>query len=303
MLGLGVTVASAATDWEGITWEDYRGTSAVNGQGNLEVTTTGPGACDDGGAGPVCWGVTRYDTPDALRNAPGHSVSVSFIDNGPGTHGMQIWATKEDLPSSWTQFGARNGDTHYYILLLRFDPSFEIDTVVLDIERTAGEHTLTIGKRADNTIDYFIDGDLVYTDTFLQMGYLGDVYLGTQSVISNPVTGIFTSYSTDNTYIEPVPQARLCINSYSGAIRVTEDDCSPYETLHKLPFDGSLTLCSSYHTGSTRVSETGSCLPFERKIEAMGDKSLLTCTSLYTGKMRIPYYGGTCNQYERAAFI
>ncbi len=304
LLGLGVTTALAVTvEWEGVTWDDYRGSISVNVDGNLEATTTGPGACDNSGAGPNCWGVAHYNTPDSLRNAPGHSVTVSFIDDGPGTHGMQIWATKETSPSSWTQFGARNGDTHYYILLLRFDPTFDLQTVELDVERVAGLRTLTIAKRADNTVDYFIDGDLVYTDTFLELGYIGDVYLGTQSTISSPVSGVFTAYSTDNTYVEPVPQGRLCINSFTGAIRLTDDDCSSSETLHKLPFDGALILCSSYYTGSTRVSDTGSCRPYERTIEALGDKSLQTCVSRYTGKMRIPRPGGSCTLYELETYI
>jgi hypothetical protein len=304
LLGLGVTTVSAVTlDWEGVTWDDYKGTISVNVDGNLEATTTGPGACDNSGAGPNCLGAAHYNTPDSLRNAPGHSVTVTFIDDGPGTHGMQIWATKDDSPSSWTQFGARDGATHYYILLLRFEPVFDYVIVELDVARTVGLRTLTIGKRADNTIDYFIDGDLVYTDTFLQLGYISDIYLAALSTISSPVSGVFTAYSTDNTYVEPVPQGRLCINSFTGAIRLTDGDCSSSETLHKLPFDGALILCSNSYTGSTRVSATGSCLSYERTIEALGDKSLQTCVSKYTGKMRIPRPGGSCTLYELETYI
>ncbi len=295
VLGLssfGLAGAVAPIVWEGVTWDQPYGASSLGGGGELEVTSS----C----GAENCWGAAHYNTPVAFRNAPGHSVSFTFYDPGSGGGGVQIWIEKEGSPhAAWTQFGAWDGDVNYGIYWWNVDTDVDgsVDTGVM---RSTGLHTLTVGKRPDGTVDYFIDGALVETNTQMDMGYIGDVYLAAHSDAPNPTTAIFHAYSVANDYVGP--PTKLCVSPYSGKIRMLRE-CTAGEMTVLLPESAPQTLCANYYTGIARLPFNASCTARERTVVAVGDQSIAACVNSYSGYVRLPLGPSLCRVNETEAHI
>lgn len=200
----GVTIVYAdPLLWKGIDWDpSIYGSIAVN-VGNLEVTTASFGTSS--------WGTAHYNTPNSFRAAPTPWVKVTFLDS-PGTAAGQLWMEDETYNSNyglntgtlgaWTQFGAweRADRPNYMIYWWDYDTGLDgfVDT---GFARTAGAHTLLLGKRVDGTIDYWLDGWLVFSTTDITPNYFGDIYLAAHSPGANPgQTIVFTDYQTGTDY-------------------------------------------------------------------------------------------------------
>ena len=197
-VALSATSAMAATvSWEEATWDDYSGSITVNGDDELEVTS----AC--AAEATSCWGSAHSNTPQDFRDAAAQVVTTTFVDEGPGTPGGQIWVEEESGTGGWTQFGAYQNQAEYRIFEWEYTTNAML-SVSTGVARTAGEHTLSIAKRADGTVDYYLDDALVYTAVHLTLDFIGDVYLAANS-LAEPGTVTFTAYDTSTAYDGPPP--------------------------------------------------------------------------------------------------
>ena len=212
---LSAGVVFAAGLWMTIIWGDIYGSSIVNGGGDLEVTTSSCSATS-------CWGAAHYNTPAAFRAAATPWVKYTFIDEGLGHPGPQLWMEDEEYSTpgagAWTQFGTwqRGGSEYedYRIYWWDYDTDLADDSTLNDsnnsvgwidtgVARSAGEHTLMLAKRADGTVDYWIDGQLVHSTTDITPNYFGDIYLVGHSDPADPGqagTVVFTDYQTGTNY-------------------------------------------------------------------------------------------------------
>ena len=215
-VALTATSALAATvSWEGVTWDDAFGSITVNGDDELEVTSS----CAD--EATSCWGAAHYNTPQEFRDAEAQVVTTTFIDEGPGTPGGQIWVEEESGTGGWTQFGAYQNQAEYRIFEWEYTTDAML-TVSTGVARTAGEHTLTIAKRVDGTVDYYLDDAFVYTAQHLTLDFIGDVYLAGHST-GEPGTVTFTSYETSTEYDGPPPRPSTKDDCENGGWRSYED--------------------------------------------------------------------------------
>ena len=185
--------ARADVVWKGISWDASYGTIAVDGAGNLVTTTQ---YCNEYG----CWGVAHYSTPDDFRAAATPLVEAKFVDEGPGNPGAQLWM-EDNNPTTGasTQFGAwqRPGYDNYKVYWWDYETGLDgwVDTGVV---RTAGPHTLALSMRADRTIDYRLDGALVFSTTNITPNYFGEISLAGHSDPSSPgQTVLFTDFKAE----------------------------------------------------------------------------------------------------------
>jgi hypothetical protein len=212
--------------WSGQTWTNPYGGIAVNGAGQLAVTSS---TCFD----TACWGAAHYNTSAAFRSTPGTVVTFSFVDDGPGTAGGQLWIEQESGANpGWSQFGAWQRFSDYELYWWDEDGGSDL-LVPTGIGRTAGVHTLALGKRADGTVDYYLDGQLVYTTTALHLDYIGDVYLAANSQPDNPgQTVLYTEYGEVTGYTGPPASKDACKNGgWAASVFPTfknQGDCVSY---------------------------------------------------------------------------
>ena len=184
--------AADAVNWKGYDWGTYDGSIAVDSSGNLVVTAPSAGA----------YGGAHINIPSIFRNSPTQWVQISYIDELHS--GGQIWLEDESAPDqAWTQFGtwAYSSQPNYRTYVWDVEP----DTSVFTTEdaRTSGEHTLKIGKRADSTIDYWLDGNLVHSTSATTWTYFGDVYLAARQDGANFLSTTFTDFQMGTDYSAP----------------------------------------------------------------------------------------------------
>ncbi|RMF94211.1 MAG: PEP-CTERM sorting domain-containing protein [Nitrospinota bacterium] len=229
MLGLSFLVTQAwATSvvWEGITWTDA-------GFGNtLDVTASDHLLVGPGSSGT--YGVAHYNTDSTFRAATTPFVEVFFIDTG-GNDRVQLWMEDETLgplgsAGAWMQFGTWYGlpatygdENHYGIYYNDYDADLADDGTVnfsagvfidTGIDRTAGEHRLILGRRADGTIDWTLDNTIVLSlsPTEFSPNYFGDIYLAARYN-----TAEFTNYRTGLDYA-PIPEPATLLLVASGVL-------------------------------------------------------------------------------------
>jgi hypothetical protein len=161
---------------------------------------------------------------------------VSFIDEGPGTEGSQLWMEDENYATpnggAWTQFGAweREGYDNYMIYWWDYDKELTLGDIEgvswgwvdTGVPRSAGEHTLLLGMQSDGTVDYWLDGCLVLTTTAITPNYFGDIYLAGHSDPSNPsATVVFTYYNTGTDYDDVLTQKYYGDVTLSGGFQAS----------------------------------------------------------------------------------
>jgi len=215
MLALGqfaATSRAATVTWSGQNWDDnYGGTVALNGS-DLNVTTVAMTNSS--------WGAAHINTSSTFRTAPTQWVQASFIDAGGTGPGASIWLEHEAVPGAWTQAGAYEGDSNYSIYW--WNEVTNADATITLGARTAGTHTIKIGKLADGTIEYSLDGVYVGSESGAPFGYLGDVYLAGNSALNNPGQTItFTDFQMGTNYVTaavPLPAAAWASLMLLGAL-------------------------------------------------------------------------------------
>jgi hypothetical protein len=201
------SIASAATiGWKGEVWDDNYGNTSlnVNGFDQLEVSAT---------PAPNGWSAAHFNTDVAFRSSATPFVEFGFLDTGNPVR-KEIWIEDETTSplgsaGGWLQFGA-NGGT-YKIFYNDYDADLTDDSIVnfstgqsvdTGVARSVGERLLKIGRRADGTVDFWIDGMLSTSLSAAQFSpnFFGDIYLG-----SRYENTAFTHFVTGGDYAIPEP--------------------------------------------------------------------------------------------------
>lgn len=297
LVGFGPTALAAHTvDWQGINWNHPFGDIDINTDGNLEVTATD---CFD----EECFGTAHDNTPQSFRDAPDHSVTVWFEDPGPGMHGAQIWIEKEGSPNAaYAELGAFPGENTYTLNWWNVDTD-ERQAIDTGIARTAGVHSLTIGKRADGTVDFYVDANLVFTTSEMNIGYIGDVYLASHSISPAQETAVFIDFEANEQYELGAPNIieTLCVSRITGAASASDDgSCGRWELAISLEDDP--TLCINRVTGGLRVTARG-CTRYELPHILSQDGELMVCHDLRTNGLRAVMSFTSCARFEQPAFL
>jgi len=209
----GFAFADSVT-WEGILWTDV---------GGLEATYATPGS--DLKVTPdstTYYGVAHYNTSPAFRASPTQFVEVKFTDTG-GPERAQIWMEDENTSplgsaGAWTQFGSWYGySANYQVYYDDYDQDL-LDNGTVDfsvgtffdtgVAATAGMHTLGLGKRADGTVDWLLDGNVVLSlgSGAFSPAYFGDIYLAARYG-----TATFNGYTASTAYTPPMPEPGVAL--------------------------------------------------------------------------------------------
>ncbi|HQZ88883.1 MAG TPA: hypothetical protein PLR44_02450 [Thermomicrobiales bacterium] len=157
-----VALAASSVTWEGINWGALSGTDINEIAGNLVVTNSGD------------WPAAHYNTSDSFRNTSTPSLTFTVIDAGPGTVTGGAYVEYEPYPWAGLFCTAAPGYDNYVINWWNEDDDVVIDT---GIRRSAGAHTFEIGRRADGTVDCWIDGRIAASVPAFGMQSITDVYL------------------------------------------------------------------------------------------------------------------------------
>jgi hypothetical protein len=201
--------AQAATvSWNGQNWDDDYASpdSVVSVVGsNLEVSIAPSGD----------WAAAHYNTNVAFRSAATPWIEVSFLDTANNDVRKGLWIEDENGASpgagGWLQFEIRDNSGTYKILYndydadnldgggLNFSAAQVLDT---GVARTAAEHTFKVGRRADGTVDFWVDGSLTNSLTSAQFNpnFFGDVYLSARGE-----TAVYTQFAVGTNYVVPEP--------------------------------------------------------------------------------------------------
>ncbi len=194
IMASGVDVTFANVTWKGLVWDPdgSGGSLAVNGDGNLVVTSGSPDGAD-------YWGTAHINTSADFRSATNPWIQVSFLDDGSGP-GARLGVEDESAPDqAWTSFGTKASRSDYYWYW--WDVDANTDGLTSLSTRAAGEHTMKVGELADGSVEYLFDGVLVghTTTAQVQWTYFGDVYLDAfTGAIGQSVT--FTDFQMGSGY-------------------------------------------------------------------------------------------------------
>lgn len=203
-LSLGASISHAATvTWEGHTWGDNSFPSiAVNGTtGNLDVTTTHYSTSQN-----VYYGAAHYNTDSTFRAASTPYVQATFADTGSGAAPYLAVEQEGGTHPTWAEIGVdpTNGTNTNYSLYWWNEVTNEDQAVTLGT-RSAGNHTVEIGRQANGTLDFWFDGSLVQSTSNPTPDNFGDVYLfGVGSSTTDTVS--FVSFEAGTNYV-PEPSS------------------------------------------------------------------------------------------------
>lgn len=203
--------ASGAANWKGRDWQDDLGSFVVDTVNDWLIVSAFDQIEENR------WGSAWYTTSAEFRAQPVQEISVAFIDEGlPGGRpapGPQIWLYEPEDPitGEWgSQFsiGAwqRDGATTYQLGFIDFDPPYDGGFIDTGVVRSAGQHQLRIARREDETVEFYLDGILVWTNTLFAVHSFGDIYLvvhGDQ--IPGPVDATFTDFQLNDQPVAPGP--------------------------------------------------------------------------------------------------
>ncbi|MBC8164681.1 MAG: hypothetical protein H7Y20_02280 [Bryobacteraceae bacterium] len=189
---------SATIVWAGQTWTvaGTGATASINGLGQLVLTK---GAADANvnvlqilPAAPESF-VNQHGTPEVTVSyvdpGPSYNVDLFIQESGPGVR-LQAGSLFFWQGLSYARFGTPAQETIVY-------------SVGKDLRAAGQAHTLTIGKRPDNTLDYIFDGQ-AYTTTYIKDNH-GN-FLFKQVILrlrggAGSVT--FTAFSYSDSHVPP----------------------------------------------------------------------------------------------------
>ncbi|HEX5241812.1 MAG TPA: hypothetical protein VFW23_01020 [Tepidisphaeraceae bacterium] len=222
-LAAGTASQAASVNYNGYTFDDggFGGTNTVSGS-NLQVGS-GPGRDT---ADNFYYGAAHYNTDAAFRSAATTFIEATLSDPGSGDAGFLAFEQEGGTHRSWAEIGvdADNSSTNYSLLWWN-EVTNATDTILLGA-RTAGDHSLEIGRESSGTVDFLFDGSLVYSTTGITPDYIGDVYLFSQGSTPNVIT-TYTNYAAGTDFVvAPVPSAAYagmallgCLGAFGGIRR------------------------------------------------------------------------------------
>jgi hypothetical protein len=220
----GNSKAIADVIWMGESWHPYAGSTLnVNGSNELEVTP-----------GSATYGAGSFNTDTTYRGLSTPAVSFTYTETiGDGIR-HQIWIEDEKTSGAagtlggWIQFGTwygsgiDNGD--FQLVYDDYDADYADDSSVnfstqkvidTGVAYSDGQHTVTVARENDGSIDFFVDGTLgtKVSASDLNPNFFGDIYLASANG-----TGVFQNFET-GTFAElaPVPEPASIALLFSGA--------------------------------------------------------------------------------------
>jgi hypothetical protein len=182
--------AQVFVEWKGYNWTvTPNASAAVDGDGNLVITRTGPDLPGGGGPG------VQIPLFDPTINANGTPwMLFSYVDNGPAvSQGYDLFINYNSAAariSGGSLFSCDGLGWERYGVPAQEDFLFLVGCGA----RSADSHTLYVGERADGTVDAIFDGSLwkgtflkdnaqapfAYTQVYLRVrdtdGAIGDTY-------------------------------------------------------------------------------------------------------------------------------
>ena len=190
-------------------------TLTLPGDGSLLITPTA-----DGAAGVAAW-KSDSRAPRTYRDADTPWYEATFLDD-PALQKILIFSdTSDDHLGPHSPI--TNGDL-FFGVFSTLNPTYKIQTYgqqtvggpftpvtyTTCVPREPGEyHTLKVGRRADGTMDYYVDGGLVYvnpatTANFVPT-YFNDVEFSVQDLAGDSVVtpGHFTQFAAGTSYAGP----------------------------------------------------------------------------------------------------
>lgn len=205
---LTAAAAVSATPWKNHDWQAWEGSFLVDSQADRLTVSAAEGADE------VRWGSAVTPTSAALRALPTQEIEVTVddpgFDNGVPLPGPQLVIEEEDRGpgnyGSMFRIGAwqQEGDMVYRIAYADYDEPYAWGFVETTKARTAGQHRFGARKRADGAVEFFIDGELVYTHTLFAVGSLGNVYLACHGAPgAGPRNAVFTDLRTNEVVEDP----------------------------------------------------------------------------------------------------
>ncbi|MCC7349956.1 MAG: PEP-CTERM sorting domain-containing protein [Phycisphaerales bacterium] len=212
----GISATQAAVAWSGQNWVENLGDAAVNVDGNLELTTsheTYPGSGD-------YVGQTYYTTDNAFRSSSTPYVKVTFTDSGSGVGPYLAFDKETGFNNGWAEIGANPlndvTEDHYSIYWDNFGGAYH----PVDLgARTAGDHTVQIGRRSDGTLDFWFDGSLKYSSDFnvINPSYMEYVYLAAAGTSASDVA-TFKNFESGTNYVVPEPSTITLLGIGAAAL-------------------------------------------------------------------------------------
>jgi len=224
-LAAGAASQAASVSYNGYTFDNggFGGANTVSGS-NLQV---GSGPSKDTVDG-YYYGAAHYNTSAAFRSASTPFVKATLSDPGSGDAGFLAIEQESGIGRSWAEIGVDGDNSTSNYSLLWWNEATNVSGDVILGARTAGDHSLEIGRESDGQVDFLFDGSLVYSTTNITPAYFGDVYLFSQGSATNVIT-TYTDYSagTDFPVVAPVPSAAYagmallgCLGAVGGIRRL-----------------------------------------------------------------------------------
>jgi PEP-CTERM motif len=217
-----VTAVQAAIftlPWKDARWAPYYGSVAASGA-NMAVTATTPYYFDENLNSEIYRGQTKCTTPSDFQASPCQYVRAKFIDPYiQGTAEPTISLEVDDWIQYPYNFAQISADGEQYSISLENYTNNQSDQVFFGT-RTAGEHEFAIGKNSDDTVGFYLDGSLIYTDSTIflpqSLNQAGLAYIN--AGVSSGGTGIFTDYSISTFIPDSIPEPATISLLTIGAI-------------------------------------------------------------------------------------
>lgn len=205
LLAAGTVSQAASVNYNGYTFDDggFGGTNTVSGS-NLQV-----------GSGPTLhtidghyYGAAHYNTDAAFRSASTPFVKATLRDPGSGDAGFLAFEQESGTHRSWAEIGFDSDNVPSNYSIFWWNEATNVSGIVILGARSAGDHSMEIGRESDGQVDFLFDGSLVYSTTNITPDYFGDVYLFSQASAPGVIT-TYTNYSAGTNFpvVAPVPSA------------------------------------------------------------------------------------------------
>ncbi|MGD9036435.1 MAG: hypothetical protein PVF10_07760 [Syntrophobacterales bacterium] len=188
------------------------------------------------------------DDFDDFRSSSTPWVELSFEDLYPDEKSsVQLWIRDECPPAVstfFTQIGvdAQNKADGYFIRWCNPNTGkcIELNTTK---ERSGGVHTIRVGKRENGTVEYYLDGELLWTtdDIPANSTYEVPAYFGHIILMAQFSSATFTDYKFGTEHTPPPSSLAVDIDirpfSRNNKIYHWEQGVIPVAVLSKMDFD------------------------------------------------------------------
>ena len=188
--------ADDTASWQGYSWDTLGyGSLAVSG-GTLQLQIT------SGTADPYSWGIAHTTMSSTYQGYSAPWLSATFQDDpSSNTGALLAFENPNDSRPAWGEAGYDAGiSANTYVVYTYNELTGQAEAILIG-QRTAGEHSVQIGRLADGTVDFYLDGTLAYTSQSIQPNSFSDVYLFANGMLSDSGQSVtFSSFKAGDGY-------------------------------------------------------------------------------------------------------